>query len=146
QERMTAAQRHMDELRAMREGARMLIERYGQAAPVVQVADTGAAVDALSTKRGEAASPEVTQEAPQTERVIDLFKEYRTSLTTKQVGEKLPDLSPDQVRSAVGYLKRKKRLVRVGPATWRLPQDAAVTDSTPTVGTAGVGRAGENGS
>src|SRR5439155_26208587 len=102
QERMTAAQRHMDQLRAMREGARMLIERYGQAAPVVQVADTGAAVDALSTKRGEAASPEVTQEAPQTERVIDLFKEYRTSLTTKQVGEKLPDLSPDQVRSAVG--------------------------------------------
>jgi hypothetical protein len=141
QERVVAAQRHMDELRAMRDGALMLVERYGQA----HVADTGAGVDELSVKREEAALPEVTEEVPQTERVMGLFREYGTSLTTKQVGEKLPDLSPDQARSALGYLKRKGRIVRVGPATWRLPQVSAVTDSTPTAGPAGVGLAGENG-
>ncbi|SRR6266851_5854477 len=146
QERVAAAQRHMDELRAMRNGALMLVERYGGAVPATPAADTGGAVDVLNVNREEAAPPEITQEVPQTERVVGLFREYGTSLNTKQVGEKMPDLSPDQVRSALGYLKRKGRIVRVGPATWRLPQESAVTDSTPAVPTAGVGRAGENGS
>jgi hypothetical protein len=145
QERMATAQRHMDELRAMRDGARMLVERYGHAVPAAPAADTGGAVDVPSVKRAGAAPPEVTQEVPQTERVMGLFREYGTSLTTKQVGEKLPDLTPDQARSALGYLKRKRRLVRVGPATWRLPPEAAVTDFTPATGAAGVNTTGENG-
>jgi hypothetical protein len=145
QERMAAAQRHMDELRAMRDGALRLVERYGHAAPIALAADSGGAVDVLSVKREQAAPPETTQEEPQTERVMELFREYGTSLTTKKVGEKLPDLSTDQVRSALGYLKRKKRLVRVGPATWRLPPEDATTDFTPATGAAGVSQAGGNG-
>jgi hypothetical protein len=146
QERVQAAQRHMDELRAMRDGALRLVERYGQNASTIQITDIGAGYDTLTVKRDKA---DAGSEGMQTDRVMDVLGDGR-SAHTKVVYEKVnatgPPLSYDQVRSALGYLKRKKKILRVGPATWRLPQAPAVTDSTPTAGTAGVGPAGENGS
>ena len=102
--------------------------------------------DAVNVKRVTAGAD---SEVGQTDRVMEVLGDGR-SAHTKVVYDKVnatgPPLSYDQVRSTLGYLKRKKRILRVGPATWRLPQASAATDSTPTAGTAGVGRAGENGS
>lgn len=124
----------------------MLVERYGgtAAAHHVQSSDTGRGDDALSVIRD---TTDADSEVGQTDRVMEVLGDGR-SAHTKVVYDKVnatgPPLSYDQVRSTLGYLKRKNKILRVGPATWRLPQTSAITDSTPTAGTAGVGQAGEN--
>lgn len=56
------------------------------------------------------------------------------------------EITNDQVKGALAYLKRKGRIEHVGPALWRARRSSAPSqDLTPTAGAAGVSQSGENG-
>lgn len=142
QERMEAARSHMDELRSMRDGAKMLAERYGQE----ERGARGTAPERPPAVRmmGGGGGAVTVGGLSQTDLCAQVLRDFGTSATTQQVHERLLStghaLELDQVRSALGYLVRKKRAVHVGPATWRL----AVTDFAPAAGTTGANGAGRD--
>jgi hypothetical protein len=87
----------------------------------------------------------------QTDLVMRVLRDYGKPATTRQIHEMLAaaaghNFSYEQARSALGYLKRKKRIEHIGPATWGLAQVGTSDSFTPAVETAGVSTAGENGS
>ena len=132
----------------------MLMERYGQGArddhgpcpsPAPRTGDDIVVDVGDITGEPTASRPIVNQ----TDLVWEFVESFGTSATTRQIYDKLTaagyNLEYEQVRSALGYLRRKKRIVHVGPATWRVPQMPAVKDSTPDADTPGVDQADENG-
>ena len=135
QARLEASRTQMEELRAMRDGAQKLVERYGDAG--------SAAIDGAfgSADPGEASQAERAQ----TDRCLDVLGELGKPTNTAELHQILPDLDFEQVRSAMGYLLRKGRVKRVGKATWALPEWSLDDDFAPAVYTAGANKAGENG-
>jgi hypothetical protein len=136
-----AAQDRVQELRTIREGLRLAAQRYGQVQTPVQPVDSGApdADDALTS-------------ISQTDLCYDvLVVKIGRRAATQEIREKANetpgrDLSHEQVRNALGYLLRKKRIKRIAPGLWEpLPRIVSVTDSGPADRTAGPNQAGENG-
>ena len=134
-----AAQERMKELETIRDGLTLAKQRYGATSIGVPAARPEA----------EVASPEGTgPELPaQTDLCLMALREFGRTVTVQEVREKLAaaghELTRDQVRNALGYLLRKKRIVRPAAGQWRVP--GPITDVTPAAGTAGVNQAGGNG-
>jgi hypothetical protein len=131
-----AAQERMKELETIRDGLTLAKQRYGPtqaSAPAVSMEAEG----------GGTAGPD--SEMTQTDRVEGAMKGFVGIATVGEIRERLVaeghDLSHDQVRNALGYLLRKKRVVRPAPGQWLLPPK----DFAPAAETAGASKAGENG-
>jgi len=137
---LRAAQDRVQELRTIREGLRLAAQRYGQVQIPAQPVDSGApdADGALTS-------------ISQTDRCYNVLAKIGRRATTQEIREKANetpghDLGHEQVRNALGYLLRKKRIKRIAPGLWEpLPQIVSVTDFGPADRTAGPTQAGENG-
>jgi hypothetical protein len=124
QQRLEDARSRVEELRAMRDGARMLLERYGDDKPPDGGSDLG-----------ELSSLSVITEVSQTDLCEKELRELGRPATTREIHERLSaagyKFNFEQVRSALGYLKRKDRVERAGPATWQFPRTREAENFAP---------------
>ncbi len=134
----------MDELRAMRDGAQRLRERYGRDSREAEPDPIPVAGSLVPPERDEDAG-----EKSQTDLCLELMENVRVPLATDRATELLVAeghaLSSDQVRSAFQYLMKKGKIVRVAPKTWALPSPDSAEDFAPAGSPAGASKAGENG-
>lgn len=135
---LRAAEGRVAELRTIRDGLRFAVQRYGdtKAAPV-------AAPEPAAAVRSAA-----TDEVSQTGLVFNALASIGRPAKTKEVHTKVltagRDYTFEQVRGALGYLLRKKRIKRVGTALWEIPAAPPPPQSfTPAVEATGVNQAGE---
>ena len=138
QQRLEDSRSRVEELRAMRDGARKLVERYGDD----KSADEGSDL-------GELARLGVITEVSQTDLCEKELRELGRPATTREMHERLIaagyTFDFEQVRSALGYLKRKNRVERVGPATWQSPRTREAKSFAPVTDATGANGAGEAG-
>lgn len=166
--RLQEVQARVNELRAIRDGLKLALERYEK-----PLEDQGAAVEHLSVERAQAdgtAPRRSTSRTPakrkrrakgktvrQTDLALAALKELGEPASTHAVlnsvnatGATGPTGQPftyDQIRGALTWLLRQDKVERPAPATWALPTEEAPSqdDFTPAAGAAGVSKAGENG-
>jgi hypothetical protein len=139
---LRAAEGRVMELRTIRDGLRFAVQRYGNM-PVLGTAPTTSesSADSARLRDGET-------EISQTDRVFNTLEGIGRPAKSHEVHAKVQaagyDYSFEQVRSALGYLLRKKRIKRVGKALWEVPAAWPSPPSfAPAVETAGAGQAGE---
>ncbi len=136
---LRAAQDRVQELRTIRDGLRLAAQRYGS----VQIH-----VQAVYSDDPDAGHPSGDS---QSDHCFDVLAKIGRRATTQEIREKVNEASGktyshEQIRSALGYLLRKKRIKRAGPGLWEpLPRVVSVTDLGPADSTAGPSQAGENG-
>ena len=135
-------------LRSRAEGLRFIIQ-YGQEAHAASHPQ-GSAFGAASISAADGAPG---AEEAQTDRVLkaltDIGRAAMTSEVTDRVNASGDPLSHEKVRSALGYLLRKRppRVERVRPGVWRLPKAApspAAFKPTPLTLAANNGSRGES--
>ena len=116
-------------LRARAEGLRFVV-RYGQEG---SHADKQGSAAALTAVPGT--------EAVQTDLVLRAMDDIKRAAMTGEIADRVNswgyDFTHDQIRSALGYLLRKKppRVERVKPGVWRLPKAATSPASFAPLGT-----------
>jgi hypothetical protein len=145
-------------LRTRGEGLRFLIQ-YGQeaqaGAKAQGFADGTPSVIRAAAAAIRAAGTAAGGDVPQTDRVQSALTEIARAALTGEIRDRVnadgkgPDLAIEQVRSALGYLMRKRPpcVERVRPGVWRLPKAApspAAFTPTPLAVVAGVGSRGES--
>jgi hypothetical protein len=166
--KLQVAQARVQELRTIRDGLQLAVERYDK-----PLTDTGAAVDRLSVDKGQPQEAEAPRpaspgtrnaargkrrkkgkaEARNTDLALAALKEHGSGPTsTREVLDWTTahghTLRYDQVRGALSWLLETGRVERVAPATWMLPREEVSPNdaSAPAADTAGAGETGENGS
>jgi hypothetical protein len=188
---LRAAQAHLGELVTIRDRLREAEQRYavapsasarttdGPAQPIAALPDLPAAGLSDAAQHDPAAErhdagDDLRQDIPQTALIEDALTNFSRPATPLQIRDRLAedghDLTREQVRSALGYLLRKKRVARPKPGYWRLPRQTATrapasavgretqpdqamgsgpaapaTSFGPAASTTGPGEAGENG-
>lgn len=118
-------------LRARGDGLRFLIQ-YGQEARAGG-RPQDAPPAAVRSPAGKVTGTVPGADIAQTDRVEQAVIDIRRAAMTGEIRDRanaaapdLPDLSTEQVRSALGYLMRKRppRVERVRPGVWRAPKAA----------------------
>jgi hypothetical protein len=131
-----AAQARMKELETIRDGLTLAKQRYGP---------TQASAPAVTAEAEGGSTPQVDSEVAQTDLVLGAMEGFDGHASVGDIRDRLAatghELTRDQVRNALGYLLRKKRVVRPAAGQWLLPSK----DFTPAAPAVGVSQAGENG-
>jgi len=165
---LRAAQARLGELVTIRDRLLRAEQRYApggtspaMSAPPVAAAPAGTALPASLADASalvlvpgqdgggaqEQEDTEAAQEIPQTDLCITALGEFTRPATALQIRDKLAEagyeLTRDQVRSALGYLLRKKRVARTKPGLWRLPRPASPRLLTPSADAVSGSGAGE---
>jgi hypothetical protein len=134
--KLQAAQQRVEELRTIRDGMRLAMERYGPAKPSppgqdepegTKGASTGTKVTA-GTKRRTVRRRQTGRPAPevsQTDLCIVTLTEFGRPTSTTEIRDRLLEnghsYNPEQIRSALAYLLRQNRVERVTNGVWALP-------------------------
>jgi hypothetical protein len=127
---LRAAQGRVDELATVRDGLRLAVQRYGSV-------ESNGPWQRL-TESVERGTTRPFSEITQMEACLRILTELGRPATTQEVLDKLrshgrPE-NYEQVRGALAYLLRKKRIKRVGPGLWESPTTTdATNDFAPAV-------------
>jgi hypothetical protein len=144
-----AAQQRVEELRTIRDGLRLGMERYGSAelgsadvhgtatygvtgaSSTVTAGSTRVTVTSARRRRPAKRRPAARRPNPevsQTELCITALKDFAKPASTTEIRERLNEgghqYDAEQIRSALAYLLRRERVVRLGsgvPGVWTLP-------------------------
>lgn len=136
QQRLDEARARVNELRVMRDGARMLVERYGETDAATPV-PTSQEVGSGGKPRLDGGHAPVLEDINQAELAMMMLRETGRATHTDEVYERQKaagyPYDHEQIRSALGYLLRKGRIQRVGSATWIAPGVRSDSETTSPV-------------
>lgn len=139
---LRAAMGRVNELRTIRDGLRYALQRYGT---LRGTAVSESVAEAQAIGPGDQAIGHL--EGSQTDQVFETLAAFGRPAKTQEVFEKLQAAGAgytfEQVRNALGYLVRKKKIKRVGRALWEPSESTPPTDFAPATEAAGASQTGE---
>jgi hypothetical protein len=136
-----AIQARVQDLRAMRDGLQLAMDKYdpadGSISATSQVGEIAVAGDGedggVQLPLGIPTPDSVAGERSQSDLAMDVVSALARPTETVEVRNLLKaagwNYSQEQVRSALTYLLRTERIIRVAPGTWALPKPAVEDDA-----------------
>ena len=135
---LRSAQERVNQLRTIRDGLELAVERYVSDLDGVAGRETERVVPSSDTG-GAAGTPEhrtvsqAAQSEPEshTEISYDALKSLSGPQSTDEVHGRVVEhghpLNREQVRNALTYLRKTGRIIRVAPGTWAIPSENGST-------------------
>jgi hypothetical protein len=134
---LQAIQQRLEELRAIKRGVKLAMQRYGSditgSSPPMRDAnqattngDEAPRSSCESIPAGGLAAPLLSPDAPHGDLCIEVLRVLKRPASSLQVRDHLMqrgrELDAEQVRNAFQYMLKRGRVVRTEPGVWALPE------------------------
>ena len=145
---LQAVQQRVEEIRAIKRGVQLAMQRYGGGV-TGSSPSTGDAATQASTANGDdflRTSPQSTPtghsiaslirpDTPHGDMCIEILRELKRPASSLEVRDHLVErghgLDIEQVRNAFQYMLRRRRVVRTKPGVWALPEHFPLNRQVP---------------
>jgi hypothetical protein len=136
---LRAAQQRVEELRTIKQGIQLAMQRYGHAvtlptpslgndASVPGSGGGGVLYDSSTASRLHETTNHAKSVVTQSDLLVETLKESGRPTTSMEIRQRLRqrghELTAEQTRGGLAYLLRKERVVRTAMGVWALPEHA----------------------